>query len=248
MEIDQLKTVLAGALPAVLADDLVDDYILIRQDVATGTLGRSAPGKFVETVVQCLQYLDSNAYDAKPSVDAYLRNCESKATSLDEGLRVCAARIARSMYTLRNKRNLMHKGAVDPNSFDLRYLLSGSQWIIAELLRHCSGISMEEAGQLIRVLQEPVHEIVEDFGDRRVVLADLSVPNEILALLHSRYPEAMPLKDLQSSIDRRNPRSVSNACRKLWSDKLLEGNSKDGYQLTRKGHREANKVIAELGG
>ena len=49
-------------LPVELAEDLVSQFMSIRTDVATETLERAAPGKFVETVVQVLQYLASGTY------------------------------------------------------------------------------------------------------------------------------------------------------------------------------------------
>ncbi|HHI78550.1 MAG TPA: hypothetical protein ENK02_01070 [Planctomycetes bacterium] len=105
MDSDSLKKALFGWLPPELAADLVDNFFELRHDAATSTLGRSSAGKFVETVVQVTQYLEEGKYDAKPNVDSYLRNAENNAPSLDDGLRVCSARIARAMYTLRNKVN-----------------------------------------------------------------------------------------------------------------------------------------------
>ena len=126
MKLGSLQKQYESVLPTELARDLADEFTQIRRDVSTATLGRSSPGKFVETVVQCLQYLGTGNYEEKPSVDIYLRGCDSKASSLDDGLRICAARIARSMYALRSKRSMMHKGNVDPNSYDLRFLLGGA--------------------------------------------------------------------------------------------------------------------------
>jgi hypothetical protein len=50
-----LRSALATAMPRELADDVVGQFLEIRRDVATGTLGRASPGKFVETVVQVMQ-------------------------------------------------------------------------------------------------------------------------------------------------------------------------------------------------
>ena len=58
----------------LLAEDLVESYLTIRHDAATKTYGRAAPGKFVETVVQVLQYMATGSYDASPKVDDYLKS------------------------------------------------------------------------------------------------------------------------------------------------------------------------------
>ena len=86
--------------------------------------------------------------------------------------------------------------------------------------------------------------MVEDFGNRRVVLARLTISEEILVLLHSIYPDRLTLREVQSALDRWNAGSVKNSCRTLWKDKLIEGTSRDGYMLTRTGHRRVIEVVA----
>ena len=126
MDRNKLITALSKSIPQKLADDLVHDFLQLRQDVATATLGRSSGGKIVETFVQILQHLETGTYDAKPDVDGHLRGLDSR-TKLDDGLRICGGRIARALYAIRNKRNVVHKGSVDPNTYDLRMLLHGAE-------------------------------------------------------------------------------------------------------------------------
>jgi len=238
-----LKDALAGWIPRPLASDLVDNFFELRHDATTATLGRSSAGKFVETVVQVFQQLETGKYDVKPNVDAFLRDSENKAATLDDGLRVCAARIARSMYTLRNKRNIAHKGDVDPNIYDLRFLLNGAQWVLAELVRHCEGITMEEAGDLVALVQSPPRTLVEEYGERKLVLAQVTAKDEILMILHSMYPEKGHVSQILESMDRRKAGSVRNAIRDLWKDKLVHGDAKLGYRLTQTGYRRALLAI-----
>lgn len=245
MDIKKLIQLLGRSLPSQLVCDLVENFLILRQDVATGVLGRSAPGKFVETFVQVLQFLEVGKFDAKPNVDEYLRTLESRSTSLDDGLRICAARIGRAMYALRSKRNILHKGHVDPNTYDLKLLHSAAQWVLAELIRSLSGGSMEEAGKLVEQIQVPVGGLVEDFGGRRIVLKDLLIAEEILVLMHSHYPETVTSVQIISSLYRRSPRSVRNTLRSLWKEKILEGNNKIGYLLTRRGFDKAIAIVSQ---
>ena len=122
MDETRLVAALAGLIGRTLAAEIAADFVKIRQDYATKTFERSSPGKFVETFVQCLQQISRGSYDAKPNVDSYLNTVVENDPTLPDGLRVCAGRIARAMYTLRNKRNIAHKGEVDPNTFDLAYV------------------------------------------------------------------------------------------------------------------------------
>lgn len=240
---DDLVRVLSQRLAGTLAQDLVDDFLLLRQDVVTGTLGRANPGKLVETLVQALQALESSGkYDKKPDVDAYLRGLESRSSPLGDGLRICASRVGRAMCSLRSKRGVAHKGELDPNTIDLRFLHHAAQWVIAELVRTVDGIPMEEAGTLVGMVQAPVGGLVEDFGDRKLVLEDMTAREEALVLLHSYYPEKVLLKNVIGSMDRLHERTVRSALRALWKEKLVEGSSKDGFQLTGRGFDEAIEV------
>ena len=216
----------------------------VRHDIATATLGRSAPGKLVETFVQILQHLETGTYDeAKPDVDEFLRRLDSRGSSLDDGLRICGARVGRAMYTLRNKRTIAHIGSVDPNLYDLRLLLHASQWLIAELLRLVAKVSMHEAGRLIEQVHEPVGGLIDDYGDRRLVLADLSTRDEIVVLLHRSYPDLVALAELLKSLDRRTPRAVKECLHRLWKGEIVDGNARTGYRLTTRGFDTAMQVI-----
>ena len=243
MKAEDLINALGKRLPDALARDLIDNFLALRQDVITATLGRASPGKFVETVVQILQFLDAGSYDQAPSVDAFLRQIESRSSSVPDGLRVCGSRIARAMYTLRSRRNVTHKGEVDPNTFDLQFLHHGAQWIVAEVLRTVSGVSMEEAGKLVETVQAPAGGLVEDFGGRKLVLEELTAKQEALVLLHSHYPEKVMPESVVRSMDRFAKKTVGNAVRGLWADKLVDGDPQSGYRLTGRGFREAVRTV-----
>ena len=61
----RVAAALASLLGPDLARDLAADLVKLRLDLATRTLERAAPGKFVETFVQCLQYMATGKHDAK---------------------------------------------------------------------------------------------------------------------------------------------------------------------------------------
>ena len=247
MDEGRLAAALAPLLGPTLAVDLTAGLIRIRRDCATRTLERSAPGKFVESFVQCLQYIDSSEYDENPSVDAYLRQTVEN-TSLPDGLRICAARVARAMYTLRNKRNIAHKNEVDPNTHDLALVHQSAAWIVAELLRHATGVSMEEAGAVVELVQAPVGTLVEEIDGTMLVHADVPIRTEILILLHSRYPEVVPAGFILSGLSRRNAGSVRNRLRELHSEKLVHGGTESGFRLTQTGYTTAVSEIEALSG
>lgn len=230
-----------------LAQGLVVEFGKIRRDLATKTLERASPGKFVETFVQCVQQISTGKYDARPNVDHYLNVKLENAPGVPEGLRICAGRIARSIYTLRNRRNIAHKNEVDPNTFDLAYIHHGTAWIMAELIRSASGVTMQEAGSLIDLVQVPVGTLVEEIDGTRLVHADVPVRAEILILLHSHYPDRMPNSAILKSLEARSPVSVRNRLGELKGKKLIFGDVSNGYRLTQAGYSAATAEIRRLG-
>ena len=245
MDETRLAAAIAGVVGPTLAADLSDNLVKIRRDCTTRTLEHTAPGKFVETFVQCLQYINTGAYEAKPCVDTYLGN-KIENTPLPDGLRICAARVARSMYTFRNKRNIAHKNEVDTNTHDLLFIHQGAAWISAELLRHATGVSMQEAGALIELLQAPVGTLIEEIEGTRLVLADVPVRTEILIFLHSYYPDTVTVESVIKGLSRRKTGTVRNRLRDLHMQKLAHGDTKSGYRLTRAGHAAAVSEIKAL--
>lgn len=249
MDREALEQALSQQLPAQLVRDLVSSFIEMRHDVASKTLGRTAPGKFVETLVQILEYLETGTFTQKPRVDRYLKGLENRSSILNDDLRLCVSRVARAMYTLRNKRNIAHKGDVDPNQYDLMFLFNAGQWILAELLRQTSNLTMEEAGRIVATLYLPVGDLVEDFGTKRLVLGTkrrLTTKEEIMILLHSVYPEERSKEWIIASIDRRNEQTVKRGLRELWQAKLVETLADDMYKLTKQGVVEARALVSQL--
>lgn len=233
MNRSDLVAALSGRVDATLCGELVDEFLELRLDVATGTLGRSSAGKFVESLVQVLQYLESGRYDAKPKVDDFLTGLESRSVPIDDGLRICASRVARAMYTLRNKRNIAHKNDVDANAYDARFQLHAAQWVMAEFLRNVSGLSMKDTGALVDLVQAPVGGLSDDFAGRRIVVRDgLSTREEALVFLHGYYPTPVKPALIVSAMDRHRSATVHSTLRRLWTDRLVHRDAKLGYKLT----------------
>ena len=242
----RLAKALTGLVGVSLATDIASHFVAIRQDYATKTLGRASPGKFVEAFVQCLMQISKGNFDAKPSVDSYLNTKVENDSTLPDGLRFSAARIARAMYTLRNKRNIAHKGGVDPNCYDLAFLHQSAAWIMAELIRNAVGITMEEAGAIIELVQAPVGSLIEEIEGVRLVHANVSTRVELLLLLHSHYPNKVPMADIKASLSTRGFSSIRGRLSELKGEKLIFGDSDQGYRLTTMGHGGATTQIEAL--
>ncbi|MBL7127152.1 MAG: hypothetical protein ISS58_08160 [Dehalococcoidales bacterium] len=230
-------------LPSELASDVVDNFVLIKSDLSTETLERSAPGKFIETVVQILQFLEHGKYDKNPKVDDYLKNLESRSANIPDDLRITLARVARASYTLRSKRSIAHKGEVNPNIYDLQHLFSSSQWMLSELVRYLLVSDMSTASKLIEFIQIPVNILVEDFGDRRLVLKAGTAEEELLTLLFHYFPSPVLFSQIKKDMNRRANSTVSNAIRTIYRKRFIEGNIQQGYKLTSLGYKQSFEIL-----
>jgi len=179
-----LAAALATTLPQELADDLASQF---NRDPARRSYFDARPcgprevrgiGRASDAGAR-----ERGRYETQPSVDSYLRGIESRQGRLPDGLRICASRLARAMYALRSKRNIVHKSDVDPSGYDLRLLYAGAQWILTELLALAQRISGEQAARLIAEVQLPAGELLEVLGDRRLVYGHMTIREE--ALVHS---------------------------------------------------------------
>jgi hypothetical protein len=236
-------------LPAKLAADLVNQFVSMKMDVATQTLERAAPGKFAETVVQVLQYLARGTYNKSfksGEVEDFLKNTEARPINLPQDLKIVVTRVARGMYSLRSKRGIAHKSAIDPNIYDLRYLYSSAQWVLCEIICHVLSADMDTAGKLVEFIQVPSSSLVEDFGDKRLVLRAGTTEEEVLTLLLHYYPTPILASQLHKDMDRRAPSTVSNAITALYRRRLIEGNKKTGYKLTIWGYRRATELAKKI--
>ena len=240
---------IAGAIKSLvgesLARDVASDFLKLRRDVATGTLERASAGKFVESFVQCLQEMSSSEHSGKSKVDHYLNAQVENDTSLPDGLRLCGSRIARSIYTMRNQRNIAHKGEIDPNTIDLGFTYHGATWIMAELIRCAIGISMEEAGALIKLVNVPVGTLVEEIDGVRMVHAKVSTRSEILILLHSKHPDPVTLAQLVEWAGKSGATTRARVS-ELRKERLIVSNGKTGLKLTSPGYSAAVNEIHRL--
>ena len=167
---------------------------------------------------------------------------ESGRSTLPDGLRICTARLARGMYALRSKRNIVHKAEIDPASYDLRLLYAGAQGVLTEVLALASGVAGDGAARCVAEVQLPVGELVEAIGERKIVHAEMTVADEVLVLLMTSYPDPVSVGDLSRSMDRRSPGSVRKAIMALWKKKLVHRDDNRDVMLTEPGLRAAIEV------
>ena len=245
MDDKRLARAIESLVGETLARDIAIDFVKLRRDVCTGTLERTLAGKFVESFVQCLQKMSSSQHSNGSGVDDYLRNRVENDTTLPDGLRLCGSRVARSIYTMRNMRNIAHKGDISPNRIDLEYTHHAAAWIITELIRCATGVTMEEAGSLINLVNAPIGTLVEEIDGVPLVLVEVSMREEILLLLHRRYPDPATSKDL-IEWTKKSASTIRSRLSELGRRRLIAGGGERGFKLTSTGHKAAVQTLERL--
>ena len=246
MDEARLALAVASLVGEPLARDLARDFLKLRGDVSSGLLERASAGKFVESYVQCLRRITSGQSGATTEhIDHYLKNQAEQETSLPDGLRLCGTRIARSIYTMRNKRNIAHKAEIDPNRIDLEFTYHGATWIMAELIRCASGVTMDEAAALIRLVSAPIGTLVEEIDGVRMVHANVSLRVEILLLLHSHHPDPVTSTQFREWTGKA-PSAVRSRLSELRKQRLVVGDRSKGFRLTSPGYSQAVREAQRL--
>jgi Mn-dependent DtxR family transcriptional regulator len=104
---------------------------------------------------------------------------------------------------------------------------------------------MAVAGEMIEQVQAPAGWLIEDFGDKKLVLSDLTVLDEVLILIHSGYPNAVSRELLAASLQRRDASSIRKAIKRLWEDKQIEYMTSTTIGLTKKGFGKASELLRQ---
>lgn len=236
-------TLLETKLPHDLARHLVEFYCETRTDLASRTLGRASLGKFVEAFVQALEFLEKGSFSASPRVDDFLKALDSRASPLNEGLRICASRVARAVYTLRNKRSIAHKNAVEATLADLSFAFNAMQWILCELVQTIAGKQNGDLDRAISYLSSQPGTVIEDFGGKKLVLLSVTIDEEILVLLLHSPGGVMSVEAVKNSMARASKGSITNALSRLWRKKLIERTEKKLVQITTLGRTQALEIV-----
>ncbi len=174
-------TTLLHGVPMGLRTPLIAAYVEIAQNYAEERWEPSElnGGKFCEIVYTILEGAISGTYPSAPSkppkfVEA-CRALEQKPADPtrigDRSLRILIPRLLPYLYEIRNNRGVGHVGGeVNPNFSDATSVLSGSNWVMAELVRIYHNVSLADAQSAVDTLVERKLAIVWEFeGIKRVL-------------------------------------------------------------------------------
>lgn len=161
----------------------------------------------------------------------------------EENIRIIIPRVLYSMYCIRNKRGAIHKNDISPNKMDANILLYDAKWILAELFRICSKLSIEESQEIIdSIINKEIDLLWKINGKTRILNQKLKCNDQILILLYSN--NKMNIDDLIKNIEYSNKSTFKKILKDLHKKRLIEF---DGTNCTisPKGSNEAEQIIKD---
>jgi len=190
------------SIPKILSNALNKHYKKIKENFLEGRYEPSElnGAKFSEVVLRILQWHTSPDQTYTPlgtkinNFGQATRSFENK-TNFPDSIRFHIPRILNVLYTIRNRRAVGHVGGdVDPNHMDALFVVTASDWILAELVRIFHNISISEAQNMIEgIISRKIPLIWDVEGKKRVLQKDMSYKDKVLTLLYSEYQK--PLLD-----------------------------------------------------
>jgi hypothetical protein len=167
-----------------------------------------------------------------------------KSTPEQAILTLAIPRVAVSIQTLRNKKNIAHIKTIDPCFLDSFYCVSSCDWILSELAMLLYTSDPNDAKELIDSFVKKKVPLVEEFEEQSIVILKKDMPlfDEILVTMYHFYPQRLSNAFLNKQVKSTN---LYGTLQRLEDEKLIHRNL-EGNKLTQLGieHVE-NKLIKQ---
>ncbi len=156
-----------------------------------------------------------------------------KATPEQVILTSAIPRVAVSIQTLRNKKNVAHIKTIDPCFLDSYYCVSSCDWILSELAMLLFTSDPREAKELIDSFVKKKVPLVEEFEEQSIVILkkDMSLFDKTLLAMYHFYPQRLSNAFLNKQVKSTN---VYGTLQRLDEERLIHRND-EGSKLTQLG-------------
>jgi hypothetical protein len=202
-------------------------------------------GHFVEAVRRALDLELTGTYRAfnrsLPQFDDnVLRNYEQQTG--DQSYRILIPRILKAIYNIRNRRGVVHISNVNPNEMDATLILYNVKWVLAELLRLKSGLTLEETQAMLDKIVERQCSVIWKEGNITWIFdTGMWAREQVLVLLYDNSPKMD--KDLQEITEYSNSTNFKKILKKLHQEKLVFYHEDGNCRLSPLGIRIAEEII-----
>jgi hypothetical protein len=171
-----------------------------------------------------------------------------KLNAKDEILTLALPRVARSVYTLRNKKAVVHVKTVDPDFIDSVYCVTACDWMLSELAFLLLKADEREVYELINSVLRKKIPLIEEFEDGTIVVLKEGLPwaDEILLALYHYYPQRLKKQELEKILKTSSSSIIYTYLQRLENKRLIH-RTDEGSKLTQLGIKyvEENLLIKQ---
>jgi hypothetical protein len=161
----------------------------------------------------------------------------------NESFRMLIPRTLKSVYNIRNKRGVGHIKDISPNRMDATFILFSVKWVLAEIVRLVSNLSIPETQILVdNIVERKLDIIWKHNGTSRILYNKLVAREQILILLYETSP--LSVNSLINSIEYKNKSTFEKILKKMHIERLIE--HKNECTLSPKGTLEAELIIKRV--
>lgn len=196
-------------------------------------------GKFSEAILALIENKISgkNVNLDKVNFDELYKKIVNypKSDAKDEVLTLAMPRVARSVYTLRSKKDVVHIKTVDPDFIDSVYCVTACDWMLSELAFLLLKANEKEVYEMVNSVLKKKIPLIEEFEDGTIVIlkTNLSRSDEILLALYHNYPRRASNLDLASIL--KIPRQIIYTYLQRLEEQRLIHRTESGSKLTQLG-------------
>lgn len=232
-----VKSGLIKKLPKELVHKLIEHYSEIKNNF---TLLRHENtelngSKFSEIVFRIIEFVVTGKYTPLgKQIRNFTDRCrqfeQKPSTGIDDTIRIHIPRTLVLITDVRNKRGVGHvSGIHNPNLPDSILVTKCCDWILAELVRVFSKLSLDDAQKLVDQLVEIDSPYIAKIGGkRRVLLPQLTYPQQVLLLLYEEYPSCIDDRKLFEWVEHSNFSSFKqNVLKRLHTKRFIEYDNRE---------------------
>ena len=164
-----IEKLIESGINKEISERLIKEYTEIKRLYFLGKYEEAIKhgGRFSELILALIENkFSGEAINLdKIKFDELCKRIESypKQSAKEEILTLAIPRVARSVYTLRSKKDIVHVKTVDPNSIDAYYCVAACDWMISEIALLLLELSEEEVHDTLKSVLEKKIPLVEKF-------------------------------------------------------------------------------------
>jgi hypothetical protein len=238
-----------ASIPQGLRDELFGEYRAIIQNYSEHRWSPTelSAGRFCEVVYSILNGYGSGAYPMRASKPSDFvgacRRLESNSAA-PRSFQILIPRTLPALYEVRNNRGVGHVGRdVDPNHMDATFVVSASNWVLAELVRVFHSLSIDQAQELVDAIAERRVPLIWQGQDVKRVLNPKVETREQVLLLIATSPGKISVKDLRNWTEYKNGTRFIGLLKDLHAARLIEFNEKNStVEMLPPGSLEASRI------